>query len=99
MFSKIFYSLVLHVSACGKPKPITTNCYATETYKAQPGMDTWCNINCPVGNCPTTHCICEDVATTATTTASSGTSTTNAATTATTNAATTATTTASSETE
>lgn len=46
-----------------EPTPIgELQCRPTEVYKAQPGMDQWCNDHCnDIVNpyCPASHCICD----------------------------------------
>ena len=43
------------------PRPPVTaepgNCRSVPPYNG-PGMDAWCMANCAVGNCPSTHCVC-----------------------------------------
>ena len=53
-----------------EPSPVTTlppepptnkptgPCSAIPPYDQQPGMKEWCISNCPIGNCPPTHCKC-----------------------------------------
>jgi len=48
-----------------KPQPVTTQapppagkCHAIGAWKGNPGMDKWCNENCPT-NCPASICVCK----------------------------------------
>ena len=48
------------------PQPTTSGgggegggpCKAKGPWAGNPGMDTWCQSNCAIGNCPSTHCQC-----------------------------------------
>ena len=39
-------------------KPPTGGCKATGSWTGQSHMDTWCQNNCALGNCPSSHCKC-----------------------------------------
>jgi hypothetical protein len=41
----------------GQTTPVGA-CKAVAPYQNQPGITEWCNINCAIGYCPATHCLC-----------------------------------------
>merc|ERR1712168_1775301 len=39
-------------------RPPNGKCVAIPPYDTQPGMQAWCQSNCAIGNCPSSHCKC-----------------------------------------
>ena len=37
----------------------TRRCFATGRWRGSTFMDTWCERNCRLSNCPATHCLCK----------------------------------------
>lgn len=37
----------------------TSNCLAAGAWAGQTNMDTWCQNNCAIGYCPSSHCVCQ----------------------------------------
>ena len=45
-------------TSAATPKPPTGGCKATGSWTGQSHMNTWCQNNCALGNCPSSNCIC-----------------------------------------
>ena len=49
---------VLPCSGFFRLRRSTNNCLAAGAWAGQANMDTWCQNNCAIGYCPSSHCVC-----------------------------------------